>query len=51
MSAQQAFTTEYPLIYEWGEPKSIDVAIDTIQAVPSCHTLNFASGELHKNVY
>ena len=44
-SAQQAFSTEFPLMLEWGESKSFDVATGSTQTMPSCHTLNFAWGE------
>ena len=32
MSAQQAFSTEFPLIREWGESKSFDVATGSTQS-------------------
>ena len=37
MSAQ-AFSTEFPLVWEWGKSKSFDVATGSTQTMPSCHT-------------
>ena len=49
MSAQQAFSTEFPLMWEWGESISFDVAIGSTQTMPSCHAWNFAWGEHWKS--
>ena len=38
-------SVEIPLMWEWGEFKSFDVATGPVQTMPSCHALNFAWGE------
>ena len=45
MLAQQAFGIEFPLMWEWGDSKSFDVATGPAQAVPSCHALSAFRGE------
>ena len=46
MLAQQAFSViEFPLMWEWGESKSFDVATGPAQTMSSCHASNFAWGE------
>ena len=40
MLAQQAFSIEFPLMWEWGDSKSFDVATGPAQTMPSCHALN-----------
>ena len=45
MSAQQAFSTDYPLMWEWEECNSFDVANGSTQISTSCYALKFARGE------
>ena len=45
MSAQQAFSTDFLLMWKWGESKGFDVATDSTQIMPSCHALKLAWGE------
>ena len=45
MSAQQAFSTEFPLMCEWGDSKSFGVATASTQSMPYYFPLNFALGE------
>ena len=45
MLAQQAFSTDFLLMWKWGESKGFDVATDSTQIMPSCHALKLAWGE------
>ena len=45
MSAQQAFSTDFPLMWEWEECNSFDVASGSTQVSPSCRALKIAWGE------
>ena len=45
MSAQQAFLKDFPLMWEWEECYSFDVASGSTQILPSRHALKFAWGE------
>ena len=44
MSAQQVFSTEFPLMWEWGQSISFVVATGSTQNMPICHALNLAWG-------
>ena len=39
MSAQQAFSLDLPLMWEWEECNNFDVAIGSTQILPSYHAL------------
>ena len=59
MLAQQAFSISFPLMWEWEECDSFDVASGSTQIMPSRHALKFVWGghyymeccEWHKNAH
>jgi hypothetical protein len=51
MSAQQTFSTEVSLMWEWDNTKSFDVATGSTHTMPSYRVLNFAWGEHWVTLY
>ena len=43
--AQQDFNTEFPLMWEWDNPQSFDVATSSTHTMPYWHALNLAWGK------
>ena len=47
MSAQQAFSIDFPLMWEWDECNGFVVATGSTQITSSHHALKFAWGEYY----